>query len=234
VTDFSRRALFGRAAVAVTSAVFAESVQAQYVWQKADWPAGEFDALVRSPKRIKQVIHAHEINGARFLSNTKNSLNGLRFGTGFADDQIQIVCALNGPSSMLGYSDPVWQKYRIGEWAKVTDPKTQQPADRNIFYPSKAGTPPHYTSEDPGNEGSLYQDVSMQALQSRGVRFLACHTSAEEAARALIKQNSLSAQPEEIVKDLQAHAIPGLIIAPSVAGALAVLQCEGHYSYMMV
>lgn len=233
MSDCSRRALLGGAAAVVTSAILAEPAPAQYVWQKSDWLAGDFDALVRSPRRIKQVIHAHEINGARFLSNTKNSLNGLRFGSGFAESQIQLVCALNGPASMLNYGDYVWQKYRLGEWTRVNDPKTQKPAERNIFYLSAAGDPPQYASEDPGSESSLYQSTSIQALQSRGVRFLACHTSAEEAARALIKENNLSAEPEDVVKDMQAHALPGVIIVPSLAGALAILQCEGHYSYMM-
>ena len=42
-------------------------------------------------------------------------------------DQIQIACALNGPANVLNYSDFVWQKYRVGEWAKVTDPATGKP-----------------------------------------------------------------------------------------------------------
>jgi len=133
---------------------------------------------------------------------------------------------------MANYSDYVWQKYRVGEWIKVEDPKTGQPAVRNIFYPSKAGTPLHYTSEDPSNEDSAYQDFSIQGLQARGVRFLSCHSSTEEAARALIKLNGLTAQPEEIVKDIHAHALPGVIMVPALSAALALLQCEGHYGYM--
>jgi hypothetical protein len=133
---------------------------------------------------------------------------------------------------MLNYSDYVWQKYRIGEWLKVEDPKTGQPAVRNIFYPSKAGTALHYTSEDPSSEDSSYQDASVQGLLAHGVRFLSCHSSTEETARTLIKQNSLTAQPEEIVNEIHAHALPGVIVVPALSAALAVLQCEGHYSYM--
>jgi hypothetical protein len=103
---------------------------------------------------------------------------------------------------------------------------------RNVFYPSKAGTPMHYTSEDPSSEDSVYQDFSVQSLQARGVRFLSCHSSTEEAARSLIKQFSLAAQPEEIVKDIHAHALPGVIIVPALSAALALLQGDGRYSYM--
>jgi hypothetical protein len=232
MSEFSRRILLGGAAAAAASTIWSEPVHAQYVWQKSNWHMAEFDALTRSPRRIKQVVHGFAINDGRFLRNIKNSLTGLQFGSGVPADQIQLVCALNGPANMLNYTDYVWQKYRIGEWLKVEDPKTGQPAVRNIFYPSKAGTPMHYTSEDPSSEDSSYQDASVQGLLAHGVRFLSCHSSTEETARGLIKQYSLTAQPEEIVSDIHAHALPGVIVVPALSAALALLQCEGHYSYM--
>ncbi len=232
MNEFSRRSLLGGAVAAAASTMWSEPVRAQYVWQKSNWHVEEFDALTHSARRIKLVLHAFAINDSRFLKNAKNSLTGLQFGSGVPADQIQIVCALNGPANLLNYTDSVWQKYRIGEWLKIDDPKTGQPAVRNIFYPSKAGTPAHYTSEDPSSEDSAYQDFSIQSLQARGVRFLSCHSSTEEAARALIKQNSLTGQPEEIVKDIHAHALPGVIIVPALSAAIALLQCDGHYSYM--
>ena len=232
MNEFSRRSLLGGAVAAAASTMWSEPVRAQYVWQKSNWHFEEFDALTHSARRIKLVLHAFAINDSRFLKNAKNSLTGLQFGSGVPADQIQIVCALNGPANLLNYTDSVWQKYRIGEWLKIDDPKTGQPAVRNIFYPSKAGTPAHYTSEDPSSEDSAYQDFSIQSLQARGVRFLSCHSSTEEAARALIKQNSLTGQPEEIVKDIHAHALPGVIIVPALSAAIALLQCDGHFSYM--
>jgi hypothetical protein len=232
MSEFSRRSLLGGAVATAASTIWSEPVHAQYVWQMSNWQAAEFDALTHTARRIKLVVHGFAINDSRFLKNAKNSLTGLQFGSGIPADQIQVVCALNGPANMANYSDYVWQKYRIGEWIKVDDPKTGHPAVRNIFYPSKAGTPMHYTSEDPSSEDSAYQDFSVQGLRARGVRFLSCHSSTEEAARALIQQNSLTAQPEEIVKDIHAHALPGVIIVPALSAALALLQCEGHYSYM--
>jgi hypothetical protein len=232
MSEFSRRSMLGGAVAAAAATIWNEPLHAQYVWQKPDWQAGEFDALTHSLRRIKQVIHGFAINDSRFLKNAKNSLNGLRFGVGIPADQIQIVCALNGPANMLNYSDYVWQKYRIGEWIKENDPKTGEPAVRNIFYPSKAGPSLAYTSDDPSSPDSAYQDISVQGLQARGVRFLSCHSSIEESARSLIKQFSLSAQPEEVVKDMQAHIQPGVLLVPALSAALALLQCDGHYGYM--
>ena len=139
MSEFSRRTLLGGAVAAAAATMWNEPVHAQYVWQKTDWQAGEFDAVTHSTRRIKQALHGFSISDARFLKTAKNSLNGLRFGAGVAPDQIQVVCALNGPANMVNYSDYVWQKYRIGEWVKEKDPKTGEPAVRNIYFPSTAG-----------------------------------------------------------------------------------------------
>jgi hypothetical protein len=232
VSEFTRRTLLGGAVVTAASAVWGEPVLAQYVWQKANWQAAEFDALSHLPRRIKQVVHAFDINGGRFLKYVKNSLNGLAFGIGVPAEQIQIVCALNGPANMLNYDDYVWQKYQVGKVVSLHDPKTGKPAERNIFYPSPAGSPPRYASKDPNSDGSAYQDFSIQGLQARGVRFLSCHTSTEEQARAFVKRNGLSTLPEEIARDMVAHTVPGVLVVPSVAAALAALQSDGQYGYM--
>jgi hypothetical protein len=236
MSEFTRRTLLGGAvaAAATTGAttLWNEPLRAQYVWQKSDWQAAEFDALVHSPKRIKQVVHGFGINDGRFLKNAKNSLTGLHFGGGIAADQVQIVCALNGPANLVNYTDYVWEKYRIGEWAKENDPKTGEPAVRNFYYPSSAGPSLKYSSDDPSDPNSAYQDFSVQGLQARGVRFLSCHSSIEETARAVIKKNNLSSQPEDVVKDMQAHLQPGVLLVPALSAALALLQGDGHYSYM--
>jgi intracellular sulfur oxidation DsrE/DsrF family protein len=233
MSEFTRRTLLSGAAVVAATTILQEPVHAQYVWQKTDWQqTAEFDALIHSTRRIKQAIHTYAINDGRFLKNAKNSLNGLRFGSGVPFEQIQVVCALNGPANMLNCTDYIWQKYRIGELEKEKDPLTGEPAARNFYYPSKAGPSLKYSSEDPSSPDSAYQDISVQGLQARGVRFVCCHSSIEETARGIIKQFSLQVQPEEVAKDIQAHLLPGVILVPALSAALAMLQSEGHYSYM--
>lgn len=135
---------------------------------------------------------------------------------------------------MLNYDDYIWEKYRIGEWLKVDDPKTGKPAVRNPFYFSAAGNPPKYASQDPDVEASSYQDTCMQALQARGVTFLSCHTATEEQIKDLIKQYSMPQHPEEIIKDIQAHTMPGVLVVASMVAAIALLQSEGRFSYITV
>jgi intracellular sulfur oxidation DsrE/DsrF family protein len=235
MTMLTRRSLVGHAAIGLaTFNAMTAPVDAQLVYKSTDWNIADFDRLIKHRARVKQVFDETQIGGGRFLNNMKNSLNGLQFGFSIAADQIKIVSAMHGPANMLNFDDYVWKKYRIGEWLKVDDPVTGQPAVRNPFLTSKAGPDMQRVSQDPNDENSSYQDASIQALQARGVRFLCCHTATEEQARVLIKQYGFSQQPEEIVKDLLAHTIPGVLVVPAMVAAIALLQSEGRYSYVTI
>jgi intracellular sulfur oxidation DsrE/DsrF family protein len=78
------------------------------------------------------------------------------------------------------------------------------------------------------------QDHSVQALQHRGVKFLSCHTATEEQALAMVKKFSLPSTPEQVVKDLQAHVLPGVLIVPAMVATVALLQSEGRFTYITV
>ena len=235
MTNLTRRLFLGQAAASLGAfGAMASSANPQLVHKRSDWKIAEFDRLVKNPSRVKQVFDENQIGGGKFLNNIKNSLNGLHFGFDIPSDQIKVLAAMHGPANALNFNDYVWQKYHIGEWLKVQDPKTGQPAVRNPFFASKAAPEMHYATQDADDENSLFQDSSIQALQLRGVQFLCCHTATEEQSRALIKQFALSQQPEEVVKDLLEHTVPGVLVVASMVSAIALLQSEGHYSYITV
>jgi hypothetical protein len=235
MANLTRRLFLGQAATGLAAfGAMTSTANAQLVDQASDWKIAEFDRLIRNPARVKQVFDENQIGGGKFLNNIKNSLNGLHFGFNVPSDQIKIVTAMHGSANALNFDDYAWQKYRIGEWLKVRDPKTGQAAVRNPFFTRKAAPEMHYATQDPDDENSLFQDASIQALQLRGVQFLCCHTATEEQSRALIKQFALSQSPEEIVKDLLAHTIPSTLVVASMVSAIALLQSEGHYSYITV
>lgn len=236
MTAISRRSFVSTAAAsfAALGAVGADPsvANAQLVYTTADWKVSEFDKVAKDPARIKQVYDVIPIGDGKFLNNIKNSLNGLHYGFGIAADQIKIAAALHGPANMLNFDDFIWSKHKIGEWLKVDDPSTGQPAVKNPYYASKTGL--RFASQDPDSADSLYQDASIQALQSRGVKFLSCHTAMEEQARALAKRNGVGEQPEAIVKEMLAHALPGVLVVASMVAAIALLQAEGRYTYITV
>jgi intracellular sulfur oxidation DsrE/DsrF family protein len=233
--NVTRRSFVSCAAAGVTAlgmfSGLSHEADAQLVWKTEDWKLAEFQKLVKDPARIKQVYDVTQIADGKFLNNVKNSLNGLRFGFGVPEQQIKVAAALHGPTNMMNYDDYVWEKYQIGAWLKVTDPATDKPAVRNIFY--KSTLPATAASiSDPNDRNSSFQDTAIETLQARGVQFLSCHTATEEQARALVKHNNLTQQPEEIVHDMLAHTVPGVLVVASMVAAVALLQAEGHYTYI--
>ncbi|HTF71279.1 MAG TPA: hypothetical protein VK638_52290 [Edaphobacter sp.] len=234
----NRRSFVSTAATSVaalaTLGTEGNEADAHLVYTRSDWKLSEFNRLAKNPARVKQVYDIIAIMEGRFLNNIKNALNGLHFGFGIPEEQIKIVAALHGPANMLNYDDFIWNKYQIGAWLKVNDPLTGQPAMKNPYYASKAGTPLNYNTDDPDNPDSLYQDTSIQALQHRGVKLLSCHTATEEQVRTLIRHNNLAQQPEVIVKEMLAHTLPEVLVVPSMVAAIALLQTDGHYSYITV
>jgi hypothetical protein len=235
LTNLTRRLFLGQASASLAGLrAMASGANPQLVYKRSDWKIAEFERLVGHPARVKQVFDENQIGGGKFLNNIKNSLNGLQFGFGIPTGQIKIVAAMHGPANALDFDDYVWQKYRIGEWLNVQDPKTGQAAVRNPFFVSKASPEMHYPTQDPDDENSFFQDASIQALQLRGVQFLCCHTATEEQARGLIAHENLRQQPEEIVKELLAHIHPDVLVVASMGAAIALLQSDGHYSYVTV
>ena len=238
MNNITRRSLLSRAAAYFTTlGLFSAAPpisESQLVWKASEWKLAEFRELVNDPARIKQVYDVVQIGDGKFLNNIKNSFNGLQFGFGVAEGQVKIAAALHGPANMLNYDDYIWEKYQIGEWLKVTDPANGKPAVKNPFYKSKIGLKQESTSKSPDDRNSVYQDTSMQILQSRGAQFLSCHTALEEQVRVLISHRNLSQSPEDVVKDMLAHTLSGVLVVASMVAAIALLQAEGHYTYITV
>ena len=235
MNPLTRRLFVGQAAAGLaalhTLGQAAISEQPQLVWKSSQWKIKDFRKLVEDRARIKQVYDVTQINQGKFLNNVKNSLNGLRFGFDIPEQQIKIAVALHGPANMINYDDVIWAKYQVGEWLNVTDPATGKPAARNLYYLAKAQPG---SAQDPDDPNSVDQDSSVQTLQTRGVQFLSCHTALEEQAHALIRRNKLTESPEVIVEDMLAHALPGVLVVASMVAAVALLQAEGHYTYVTV
>uniref|UniRef100_E6QKL6 Uncharacterized protein n=1 Tax=mine drainage metagenome TaxID=410659 RepID=E6QKL6_9ZZZZ len=231
----TRRGFFGQAAIGVAAAMMMGTTgEAQIVWKENQWKQPEFNTLLNLKRTVKLVVECAVIEDGEVLGATRNALNAMHYGFGVAMNEIQVVAALHGPANLLNYDDYIWQKYAVGEWFKVNDPDTGKPATRNIYFPSKAGAGLHYTSQDENNPASAEQDASVQGLQARGVRFLSCHMATEAQARMLIKRLSLKQEPEEIVHEMLAHTVPGVLVVPGVVGSVTMLQSVGHYSYLKI
>ncbi len=209
------------------------AAQAQAVELASDWDLSGFNQLVQHRARVKQLFDLVPLK-QEVLDHIQNSLNGLHFGFGIPADQIQIVAVSRGFSTFLNFDDYIWKTYGIGAGFNVTDPKTGKPAERNIFYPSSAGPDLKYASSDPESLDSIYNDASIQALQQRGVRFLCCHNATYGLAHYIAEKRHSDQTGDQIYKDMVAHTLPNVLIVAAAVAAVALLQSEGHYSYLYV
>jgi hypothetical protein len=240
MADLTRRSFSSMAAGCIAAfSMFSgrnHTAEAQLVWKTEQWKLASFEELLAEKARVKQLFDITQVEDGSSLAKIKNSLNGLHFGFGVPVDQIRMIAGLHGPANLLNYDDSMWSKYKIGAWLKINDPKTGQPAVRNPFYQSTHSeeTARITAATDPNDESSPLQDASMQGLQRRGVRFLSCHTALEEQARQLIKHYNLNEDPEIIVRDMLAHTVPHVLVVASMESAIALLQNEGRYSYVVV
>jgi len=231
---FASRAFTGIAAFGLVSRLIPPA-EAQLVWTTSEWNLASFEGLLREKATVKQLFDITQIDKGASLAKVKNSLNGLHYGFGVPMSQIKLICGMHGPANLLNYDDHIWDKYKIGAWLEINDPRSGQAAVRNPYYFSKlTNDAAHITAAtDPNSEDSPLQDASMQGLQRRGVRFLSCHTALEEQVRQLIEHYNLSEDPETIVRDMLAHTVPGVLVVAAMESAIALLQCEGRYSYVM-
>jgi len=200
-----------------------------FVERRADFDVAEFRAAVDRPgTEIRQVWEAVAFH-PQFFSNVKNSLNGLQFGFGHPAEAIALVVAPHGPSGAYTYTDEIWSKYRIGDLFKLKDAQGA-PVTSNVFLKPAAAID---KNADPDAPNSIYQDTTIETLQSRGVVFLTCHTAVEEHARAIVKGGfAPGANATDVANDILTHLIPGAQVVPAMVATIAVLQTMHRYSYI--
>ncbi|HZY99121.1 MAG TPA: hypothetical protein VFE36_06085 [Candidatus Baltobacteraceae bacterium] len=223
--------LTASAVVAATGDVLAQGVPGgkHFVERKAEFDADGFAKVVGRDAQIRQLYEAVSFKPS-LLNNVKNSFNGLQFGYGYSADAIAIALAPHGPSSSYTYTDYVWDKYKIGEFFDLKD-AAGTPIRSNVFFKRHTAVD---RSADPDDDKGMYQDISVEALQERGLIVLTCHTAVEEQSRAIVKKGlaPAGATPSQVAADILTHLIPGAIVVPSMVATIAVLQATYHYTYI--
>lgn len=225
--------LTASATLVAASAALPASAQAvpggtNLVERRANFDEAAFAKLLGRPADIRQLFETVALQPVLF-NNMKNSFNGLQFGYGYPAHRIAVALADHGPSAAYGFSDYVWEKYKIGQFTGAKD-ATGAPLTSNIFLKSKNVFDP---SSDPNDEKSMYQDTSIEMLQKRGLVVLTCHTAVEEQSRKIVKAGLAPAgmSASEVAADILSHLIPGAVVVPSMVATVAVLQAKYHYSY---
>jgi intracellular sulfur oxidation DsrE/DsrF family protein len=159
------------------------------------------------------------------LIHIRNYLKAWKDTYNLEHPQINAVGTLYFMTIPLGLTDPMWEKYKLGEAIKETDEKTGVFATRNIYYKA-----------DPGESTMSIKgiadwpaDTSMEALQKKGTLFIMCNNALNFWAGNVA---SATSQTQEAVRaEFLAHLVPGVVIVPAMVMAVNQAQARGC-SYM--
>ena len=198
------------------------------VERKADFDAAGFKKAVTKSSRIRQVFEQVAFKPGVF-ANIKNAMNGLQFGYGYKPGDFIVAFGGHGPSAVYGYSQAMWDKYKLGDYYPLKDAQGNTIAT-NSYVSAKATYDLHADPDDPQG---MYQDASIEMLQKRGLVFLTCHTAVEEQSRGIVKAGNAPSgmSAKDVADDILTHLIPGAIVVPSMVATMAVLQHEHQYTY---
>jgi hypothetical protein len=133
-------------------------------------------------------------------------------GTPAKDCSVVVVLRHSG----IGYAmqDPLWEKYKLGEFFKAEDPKTKAPSLRNPFWKPAQG--------DFNVPGFGVVPIGINELQDSGVMFCVC--DAALSVYSAIKAQSIGQDAAALKKEWVAGLIPNIQIVPSGVWALGRAQ----------
>lgn len=154
----------------------------------------------------KQFFDVNAINGGAPLGRVANFYDAYGEAYGLKDADLNAIFGAHGDGLAFVLSDALWERFELGARYKVTDPKTGQPARRNVFAVSDA---------------AFNRGVSVASLMGRGARFLGCRQTMGRLARELAaaKFGTEAELRAEIEKGLVsgATAVPAMVVAANRA-----------------
>ena len=144
------------------------------------------------PGRHKQLTDIYAVNNGAPFGYVVNFLEPNKSATG--------VVILRAAAFPLALSHAMWEKYKIGEFEKITDPETKAPAVKNPYFQAKPGV-------------LRNENAAIDKLLARGTVFGACSVALRGHARQLAKNANVT--PDEAAKEFTANIIPGITLIPS-------------------
>jgi intracellular sulfur oxidation DsrE/DsrF family protein len=164
--------------------------------------------IARLRGQHKVMIHVHQ-HFMTALVDARNMLANARDLYGVPEAQHSIAVMTHGPAIQGLFRDDVWQRYALGSFYKVNDPKTTTPAARNIYLTSQDGEPP---------------DAAVSDLVKRGVTFIVCNVALRNLSKRLAPAGS---GPDALHDELAAGLVEGAILVPDVFVSIQRAQKRG-------
>ncbi len=148
------------------------------------------------------------------LTQAKNLLDAWKTEYRLEPPTVNLVLAVRGTGIPIVLNDALWAKYKLGEQYGINDPATKAPALRNPFI--AANVQP---------QGLVSAEQTVEFLQGRGVKFLACRNTIAGATRKLVAAGMGNAT--DVRAALEGGVLPGVTIVPAMVLAFTQMHERG-------
>lgn len=126
---------------------------------------------------------------------------------------VNLVLGMRGTGIPILLSDALWTRFRLGEQYEVAKPGTKDAYAVNPF------------SAANGSAGLVTAEQTVEALQRRGVTFLACRNTIAAASKRLSAAGF--GTPEDVQQAIEGGLLPGVILVPAMLIAFTQMQERG-------
>lgn len=147
------------------------------------------------------------------LTQAKNLLDAWKAEYRLEPPTVNLVLAVRGTGIPIVLNDALWAKYKLGEQYGINDPVTKAPALRNPFIAANV------------QQGLVSAEQTVEALQRRGVAFIACRNTLAGATRKLVAAGMGNAT--EVRAALEGGVLPGVTIVPAMVLAFTQMHERG-------
>jgi|SRR5689334_374622 hypothetical protein len=178
----------------------------------SDWDMTWLDRVKAKHKQIFD-LGSFDLSIDTPLRVPTNYLDSFRDVYRLAPPEVAVAVGVSRIAFPINASDALWQTFALGERWDIKDPATGKPSTRNIFLGASGG----------GDAATI------RGLQARGALFWQCNVALGAVAFQLSR--AVNRPMADVRAELVAGLLPGVVLVPSHAMAVALVQERG-FTYM--
>jgi intracellular sulfur oxidation DsrE/DsrF family protein len=163
------------------------------------WDTAWIDRMTSGKYRV--VFNTTDIADGAILNYAGSFFDHFKEVHSTKDSELRAVSVFRRLGTSMAFNDVIWERYKLGEDRKITDPTTKAPALRNIYL------------------------KGLQEMHARGMISVVCNVSVGSISRSLAEATKRDF--EEIRSELNANLVPGATLVPSGIFALIRAQNAG-------
>src|SRR5262245_61445012 len=192
-TRVTRRSFFGTVTgLAAVGSVDLRAAQGSAVAWDLSW----LDQLKGKHKQLFD-LGSEQLDSETPLRLPNNYFNTFRDVFHAEPPEVNVAIGISRLAFPVNASDALWQKFKLGEKWKITDPETKKPAVRNIYLGPESGGPA----------------PMIRSLMARGAVFWQCNIALGGIASQFAQETG--AKPDAMRAELIAGLLPGVKVVPA-------------------